>query len=58
MYMDNGGFIMIICTMMGEKDGKVHLYGQTMILRMIPKQGKFNKRRNSRNRCKQKSATA
>jgi hypothetical protein len=45
---------MIIRTVTGKKDGKVHLYGQTMIGRTSPQQGKFNKRRNNRNRCKQK----
>jgi hypothetical protein len=57
-YRDNGGVIMIIRTATGKKDRKVHLYGQTMLRRTSPQQGNFNKRRNNRNRCKQKSATA
>jgi hypothetical protein len=38
---------------MRKKDGKFHLYGQTMIGRTSLQQGKINKRRNNRNRCKQ-----
>jgi hypothetical protein len=49
-HRDNGRVIMIIRIVMGEKDGKVHLYGHTMIRRTSLKQGKFNKRRNNRNR--------
>jgi hypothetical protein len=56
-YRDNDRVIVIICIVMGKKDGKVHLYGHTMIGRTILQQGKFNKRRNHRNRCKQKRET-
>jgi hypothetical protein len=45
---------MIIRTVTRKEDGKVHLYGQTMIGRTRPQQGSFNKRRNNINRCKQK----
>jgi hypothetical protein len=41
---------MITHTVMGKKDGKVHLYGKTMIGRMSLQQGKFDKRRNNKNR--------
>jgi hypothetical protein len=57
-YRNNGRVIMIIRTVMGKKDGKFHLYGQTMIGRTSPQQGKFNKRINNRKRGKQKSAIA
>jgi hypothetical protein len=46
-YRDNDGVIMIIRTVTGKKDRKVHLYGQTMLGRTSPQQGNFNKRRNN-----------
>jgi hypothetical protein len=49
---------MTIQTVTRKKDGKFHLYGQTMIGRTSPQQGKFNKRPNSRKRGKQKNAIA
>jgi hypothetical protein len=57
-HRDNGRVIMLIRIVMGEKDGKVRLYGYTMIGRTRPKQGKFNKRRNNRNRCKQQECNS
>jgi hypothetical protein len=48
-----GRVIMITHTETGKKDGKVHLYGQTMIARMSPQLGKSHKRRSTRNRYRQ-----
>jgi hypothetical protein len=53
LHRDKDQVIMIKCTMTGKKERKVHLYEQTMIGRTSPQQGKLNKRRNNRNRCKQ-----
>jgi hypothetical protein len=50
---DNDRVIMITHTETGKKDGKDHLYGQTMIARTSPQQGKSHKRRSTRNRCRQ-----
>jgi len=55
-YKNNGRVIMIIRTVTRKEDEKFQLYGHTMIRRMIPQQGKFNKRINNKKRDKQKSA--
>jgi hypothetical protein len=48
---DNGQTVMVTHTETEKKDGKDHLYGQTMIARMSPQQENFHKRRSTRNRC-------
>jgi len=47
------GVIMITHTEIGKKDGKVHLYGHTMISRTSPQLGKSHKRRSTRNSYRQ-----
>jgi hypothetical protein len=44
---------MVTHTEIEKKDGKDHLYGQTMIARTSPQHENFHKRRSTRNRCSQ-----
>jgi hypothetical protein len=57
-YRDNGRVIMIIHTVTGKKDGKVHLYGQTMIGRTSPQQGISIREETTGIDANRKSATA
>jgi hypothetical protein len=41
--------------MIGKKDGKFHLYRQTMIGRTSPQQGKFNKNQTTGREAKRRA---